>query len=142
MASPHRELLRPEDATSWEEFQARATIEQARCRGSNGSWSAIGRTVLAAACAFVAILAWGTMGFTHGSAKWVVLPFALIFTGLAVWIFGTVMRRGVGGSKRYSQLTRLSKEWQAKAERGEIPQTTPGGPKVWRDELGTGAGTA
>jgi len=142
MASPHRELLRPEDATSWEEFQARASIEQARCRGANGSWGAIGRTVLAAACAFVAILAWGTMAFTHGSAKWVVLVFALIFTGLAVWIFGKVMRRGVGGSKRYSQLTRLSKEWQAKAERGEIPQTTPGGPKVWRDELGTGAGTA
>ncbi len=49
---------------------------------------------------------------------------------------------GFGGSKRYTQLTGLSKEWQAKAERGEIPRTTPGGPKVWRDELGTGAGTA
>jgi hypothetical protein len=142
MARTHRELLRPEDASSFEEFQARATIEQARCRAANGTGKAIGQTVLAAACAFVALLAWGTMAFTHGSAKWVVLPFALIFTALFGWIFGTVMRRGFGGSKRYTQLSGLSKEWQAKAERGEIPRTTPGGPKVWRDELGTGAGTA
>jgi hypothetical protein len=142
MAAQHRELLPPEDASSWEEFEARCAVEQARCRGANGATKAIGQTVLAAACAFVAILAWGTLAFTHGSAKWVVLPFALLFTVLAVWIFGKVMRRGFGGSKRYTQLTRLSQEWQAKADRGEIPRTTPGGPKVWRDELGTGAGTA
>jgi len=54
---------------------------------------------------------------------------------LLIWLFGKVMRRGVSGSKRYMELDRLRKEWQAKAERGEIPQTTPGGPKVWRDEL-------
>ena len=28
MARIGRELLRPEDATSWEEFQARCTVEQ------------------------------------------------------------------------------------------------------------------
>jgi hypothetical protein len=142
MATRHRELLRPEDANSWEEFQARCAVEQARSRGANGTAKAIGQTVLATACAFVALLAWGTMAFSHGSTKWVVLPFALVFTGLFLWIFGKVMRRGFGGSKRYVQLTKLSKEWQAKAERGQIPQTTPGGPKVWRDELETEAGKA
>jgi hypothetical protein len=33
------------------------------------------------------------------------------------------------------KLSRLRKEWRAKAERGEIPRTSPDGIKVWRDEL-------
>jgi hypothetical protein len=45
------------------------------------------------------------------------------------------MRRGVRGTKRYRELGRLSKEWRARADRGEIPLTTPGGITVWRDEL-------
>jgi hypothetical protein len=58
--------------------------------------------------------------------------------GFTFWflrIFGRIELRGVRGSKRYMQLDRLSKEWQARARRGEIPETRPGGPKVWRDEL-------
>ena len=140
MTRSHRELLRPEDATSWEEFQARCTIEQAQCRGVNGSNKAIGQTLLSGVIGFAALFAWGTMAFTPGAAKWVLLVFALLLTGLFVRLFGKVMRRGFGGSKRYVQLTRLSKEWQAKAERGEIPQATPGGPKIWRDELAPEAG--
>jgi hypothetical protein len=35
----------------------------------------------------------------------------------------------------FPPLDRLSKEWQARAERGEIPQTTPGGPRVWQNEV-------
>ncbi len=135
MARGDRELLRPEDATSWEEFQARCTVEQAQCRAVNSSNKAIGQALLAALFAFGAIFFWGTLAFTQGSAKWVLLPFALLFTLLFLRTFGKGIRRGFGGSKRYMQLTRLRKEWQAKAERGEIPQATPGGPKVWRDEL-------
>jgi hypothetical protein len=41
----------------------------------------------------------------------------------------------VRGSKRYLQLDRLSKDWQARAGSGEIPETRPGGPKIWRDQL-------
>jgi len=48
---------------------------------------------------------------------------------------GSVMRRGVRGSRRYTLLDRLRKDWQARAERGEIPQTTPSGPKVWQNEV-------
>jgi hypothetical protein len=51
----------------------------------------------------------------------------------------TVTLRSFGGSKRYVELDRLREEWQAKAERGEIPQTTPGGPRIWRDEAEAGA---
>lgn len=60
---------------------------------------------------------------------------AVIFAWLFLRLFGKIMRRGAGGSKRYIELSRLRKEWQDKAERGEIPQTTPGGIKVWRDGL-------
>jgi hypothetical protein len=135
MARRDRELLRPEDATSWEEFQARCTVEQAQCRAANSSNKAIGQTVLAAPFGLGAILFWAGVAMDHDAGRWFLLLFALICTGLFVWIFGKVMRRGFGGSKRYMELSRLSKEWQAKAERGEIPQSTPGGPKVWRDEL-------
>ena len=37
MAQRDRELLRPEEAASWEEFLARCTAEQARCRASGAS---------------------------------------------------------------------------------------------------------
>jgi hypothetical protein len=37
MARSGRELPRPEDATSWKEFQARCTAEQVLLRGSTGS---------------------------------------------------------------------------------------------------------
>ena len=42
---------------------------------------------------------------SNTTVLWVVLPFALVFTGLFLWLFGKVMRRGFGGSKRYVQLT-------------------------------------
>lgn len=135
MAKRDRELLRPEDATSWEEFQARCTVEQARCRGANSSWKAIGQTALAGLIGFGAIVFWGGMAFAQAPGKWALLVLALACTLLFLWIFGKVMRRGFGGSKRSAELSRLRKQWQVKAERGEIPQTTPGGAKVWRDEL-------
>lgn len=140
MAKHDRELLRPEDATSWEEFQARCTIEQAQCRAANSSWKSIGQTVLVAPIAFVDIFCWflASLARTGGGVAAGVAA-GVIFALLALWIFGKVMRRGFGGSKRYMELSRLRKEWQAKAEHGEIPQTTPGGPKVWRDELETEA---
>jgi hypothetical protein len=135
MARRDRKLLRPEDATSWEEFQARCTVEQAQCRAVNSSNKSIGQALLAGLFAFGAILFWGGMTFAQGTGKWPLLVLALIFTWLFVRYFSRGIRRGFGGSKRYMQLTRLSKEWQARAERGEIPQTTPGGSKVWQDEL-------
>jgi len=140
MADRKRELLRPEDATSWEEFQARCTVEQAQSRAANNSSRAIGQTLLGARSGFGAILFWGGMAFAHGAGKWPLLVLALICTGLFLRYFGRVMRRGFGGSKRYIELDRL-RQWQAKADRGEIPQTTPGGPKVWQDEIEAAQGT-
>jgi hypothetical protein len=135
MTAHDRELLRPEDATSLEEFQARRIVEQAQIRGMHGSWKEIGRIILSGALGFAAIFFWGSMAFAKDGGKWILLVPAIACTLLFVRIFGRIELRGVRGSKRYIQLDRLSKEWQARAARGEIPQATSGGPKVWRDEL-------
>jgi hypothetical protein len=135
MTAHKRELLRPEDATSLEEFQARRVVEQARIRGMNGSWKRIGAILLSGLIGFVAIFCWVGVGIGQGGVRWFFLVLALGFTFWFLRIFGKIELRGVRGSKRYLQLNRLSKEWQARAQRGEIPAAAPGGPKVWRDQL-------
>lgn len=136
MTAHDRELLPPEDATSLDEFQARRIVEQAQIRGMNGSWKRIGTILLSGLICFAAIFCWAGafVGGFHG-VSWFFLVLAV---GLTLWflrMFGRIELRGVRGSKRYMQLDRLSKDWQSRAARGEIPQTKPGGPKVWRDEL-------
>lgn len=135
MTAHDRELLRPEDATSLDEFQARRIVEQAQIRGMHGSWKEIGRIFLSSAIGFIDIFLWYAMDKQSGPGRWAWLVLALLFAALFLRIFGRIELRGVRGSKRYMQLDRLSKDWQARARRGEIPETRPGGPKVWRDEL-------
>jgi hypothetical protein len=135
MTAHDRELLRPEDATSLQEFQARRVVEQAQIRALNSSWKGIGRILLSSLLACGAFLFWGSLALAKGDGRWLLLLPALVCTVLCVRIFGKIELRGVRGSKRYMQLDRLSKEWQAKASRGEIPAATPDGPKVWRDQL-------
>jgi hypothetical protein len=135
MTAHKRELLRPEDATSLEEFQARRVVEQAQIRGMNGSWKRIGAILLSSLICFFAIFCWVGVGIGQGGVRWFFLVLALGFTFWFLRIFGKIELRGVRGSKRYLQLNRLSKEWQARAQRGEIPAAAPGGPKVWRDQL-------
>jgi hypothetical protein len=137
MTTHDRELLRPEDATSLEEFQARRMVEQAQLRALNSSWKDIGRILLSSVLAFGAIIFWVGVATVRNAGTWFLLVFALICTGLFIRIFGRIELRGARGTKRYLQLDRLSKEWQARAGRGEIPQANPGGPKVWRDQLET-----
>lgn len=135
MTAHGRELLRPEDATSLEEFQARRIVEQAQRRGMHSSWKEIGRIILSGVIVLIDIFFWDAMVKQSGAGRWAWLVLALLFAGLFLRIFGRVELRGVRGSKRYMQLDRLSTEWQARAGRGEIPETSSGGPKVWRDEL-------
>lgn len=135
MAQRDRELLRPEDATSWEEFQARCAAEQTRCRAASGSGTAIGQIVLAAPFGFGAFLFWAGVVVDHDSGRWFLLPVALFFSWLFLQVAARAIRCGVTGSKRQAELSQLRGQWQAMADRGEIPRSTPGGPKVWRDEL-------
>jgi hypothetical protein len=135
MTERDRELLRPEEATSWEEFLARCTAEQTRCRAVSTSGNALGDTVLAAPLAFGAFLFWAGVAVERDAGRWFLLVVAIFFTWLFLQVLARAVRSGRGGSRRYTELTRLRKQWQARAERGEIPRSTPGGPKVWRDEL-------
>jgi small-conductance mechanosensitive channel len=137
MAKQERELLRPEDATSMEEFEARCSVDQARSRAANSSWGAIGRILLSSLLTIVDIFFWFVFATTHSAGRWVWLVIALAFALIPLRLMGKVVGRGTHGSKRYMELSRLRKQWQEKAARGEIPQTTPGGIKVWRDELET-----
>jgi hypothetical protein len=135
MTTRDRKLLRPEDAASLEEFEARRVVEQAQIRALNSSWKDIGRIVLSGFICFVAIFFWVGVATSHDGTRWFFLVLAIIVTLWFLRMFGRIELRGVRGSKRYLQLDRLSKQWQARAARGEIPQTMAGGPKVWRDEL-------
>jgi len=101
----------------------------------HSSWKSIGRIMLSGVICFAAIFCWVGVATIHDATRWFFLALALVLTLSFLRIFGRIELRGLRGSKRYLQLDRLSKEWQAKARQGEIPQTTPGGPKVWRDEL-------
>jgi hypothetical protein len=135
MSNRDRELLRPEDAVSLEEFQARRLAEEAQIRAMHSSWKSIGQIMLSGLIAFIDIFFWYAAVKQAGPGRWVWVILALLSAGLFLRIFGRIELRGVRGSRRYMQLDRLSKDWQRRAQRGEIPQTTPGGPKVWRDEL-------
>src|ERR1700684_4081154 len=135
MAQRDRELLRPEEAASWEGCLARCTAEQARCRASGASGKALSDTVLAAPLAFGAFLFWAGVTVEHDAGRWFLLMVALFFTWLLLQVLGRAVHSGVSGSKRHTELSRLRKQWRTMVESGEIPQSTPGGPKVWRDEL-------
>jgi len=137
MSTHDRELLRPEDAASLEEFQARRLAEQAQIRALNSSWKGIGRILLSGVIAFAAIFCWIGVAAAGDWTRWFFLVVAIVFSLLFLRIFGRIELRGARGSKRYIQLDRLSKDWQARAARGEVPPTSPGGPTVWRDQLET-----
>ncbi len=139
MADRRHELLRPEDATSWQEFQERWAIERARYRGARRSWKDVARIALSVIPGLAAIVFWIAVGLADTTARWVLLVLALLCTGLFVWDIAGVVRKRWRRSRRYRQLGRLRDEWQKRVEHGEIPQSTPGGAKVWRDELGAEA---
>ena len=58
MSTHDRALLRPEDATSLEEFQARRVAELAQIRAMHSSWKSIGLIILSGFLALAAILFW------------------------------------------------------------------------------------
>jgi hypothetical protein len=129
-----RELLPSENATSWEEFQARSAIEQEECRGATGSWKDTGLIFLSVIPGFGAIAFAYAAAHTSGTTLVMALLIAIICTALFAWPFGAVLRTGLRGARRYLELDHLRAEWQVRTWRGEIPESAPGGPKVWRDE--------
>ena len=130
-----RELLPPEDATSWEEFQARWVIERGRYQEVGRSWRDTGRIMLSVIPALAAVVLWVAFGVAGPGGRWVLLVLALACTALFGWAVGGVLRRRWRRARKRRELDQLRDQWHARSEHGEIPRTTPGGPKVWRDEI-------
>jgi hypothetical protein len=126
--------LRAEDAASWEEFQARYDAEvEAGIRRSRSPkrllWYPAG-----AACMLIDVGLW--VGVVQGSspARWIALPFALLFVLLFIFCLAMCPAPGRPITNRQRELDAVRDDWKARADRGEIPMTTPGGPKVWQGQ--------
>jgi len=119
-----RELLPPEQATSWEEFHDRYLREWSyrnkRGRSARSLLAGIaGMLLLVVAFVF---LTYAT-GQHHQWWQWpgVALPVVIVAVMLArAW------RRGRRDGARLKELDRLEQEWQGRLDRGEIPRTRDG----------------
>ena len=54
--------------------------------------------------------------------KWWQWLCAFVFSGLALWIYSFPGRTVVRSQRRYLQIQRLWKVWDARLERGEVPR--------------------
>jgi hypothetical protein len=135
MTDHRHDLLRPQDATSWEEFQDRWVIERARYTATRRSWKDTGRVAASVIPGLAAVVFWAAFAVTGDAGRWLLLVLALVCTALCGWAAGGVLLRRWRGRRHRHELDRLRDEWHTRTERGEIPRTTPGGPKVWRDEI-------
>jgi hypothetical protein len=135
MARQHRGLLRPGNATSLAEFQARRTAEVERL--SNAAfWKSVLSALLSAVLAFIDIIIWFFFAHASGPGRWVELVVGVFVALLALRYLGrSPTRAGPPATAREKELDRIAEEWQAKTVRGEIPRTTPGGVTVWQREL-------
>jgi hypothetical protein len=135
MSRDKRVPLRMEDATSWEEFQARydAQMEVVIRRYTSplrwlwfaaATWSLI-----------IDALLWDLFaGRPSPGRRWIILSLAVFFllSVIICFIRSPVPYRPIG--KRQRKLDAVRDDWKARADRGEIPMTTPGGPKVWQEQ--------
>jgi hypothetical protein len=135
MSRDKREPLRAEDATSWEEFQARYEAEVAdgiRRYRSPKRWLWM---LAAVACGFIDLALW-VGGVVQGSSpgRWIALPFAVILVFPFIFFLAMSPAPGRPITKRQRELDAVRDDWKARADRGEIPMTTPGGPRVWQQQ--------
>ena len=135
MSDRGRELLPPEEATSWDEFQDRWVIERARYQDAGRSWRDTGRILLSVIPGLAAVVFWVAFAVTGHGGRWVLLVLALACTALFGWALGGVLRRRWQRARKRRELDQLRDQWHERAERGEIPRTSRGGAKVWRDEI-------
>src|ERR1700744_6703484 len=135
MTDRGRDLLPPEDATSWDEFQERYAIERGRYQVTGRSWKDTARIAGSVVPGLAAVVFWVAFALTGAGVRWLLLALALLCTLLSAWALGGVLRRRWRAGRRGRQLDRLRDEWHARAERGEIPPTSPDGPKVGRNQI-------
>ena len=117
--------LRPEDATTLEEFQARRNAELARISVPGAYWKQVFRIVLALVAAAIDAFYWHRFSQASGGERWHVLALALLFACSTVSAASSVKPDILNGSKRRrAELDRLSAQWEARAEAGEVARTT------------------
>src|ERR1700761_1369621 len=135
MTDRGRELLPLEESTSWDEFQDRWVIERARYQETGRSWRETGRLWLSVLPALAAVVFWVAFAVSGHGVRWLLLALALICTALFGWALGGVLQRRWRRARKRRDLDRLRDQWHERSERGDLPRTTPGGSKVWRDEI-------
>ena len=135
MTERGRELLPPEEATSWDEFQDRWVIERARYQGTGRTWRETGRLWLSVLPGLAAVVFWVAFALSGHGVRWLLLALALICTALFGWTLGGVLQRRWRRARKRRDLDRLRDQWHERSERGDLPRTSPGGSKVWRDEI-------
>lgn len=118
-------MLRPEDATTLEEFRARHDAELARITAPGAFWNQVSRIALAIAAAGIDAYYWYRVTQASGEEVWHVLALALLFACSTVSAASSVKPDLLTGSKRRrAELDRLSAQWQARAEAGDGARTT------------------
>jgi hypothetical protein len=126
MTRTNGKVLRPEDATSFEEFQARCAAVRSQSLVIDIPRSVSAQLALLCGSGLVAAFAWWGVVSEHGwrvillaCAMLASLTFLRYLLLLSVWALATVVR--------HRRLSRLLEQWRSKAENGEIPWTSPTG---------------
>lgn len=137
MSRDKRVPLRAEDSTSWEEFQARYDAEVEAGIRRFRSLAKIPWRIGALVCGLVNIILWKGVIQEASFIRWIELPLAM-FALIPLTYCLTKGPRSVGRQRpvtsRQRELDAVREEWKARADRGEMPMATPGGPKVWQDQ--------
>jgi hypothetical protein len=116
-----RKLLPPEQATSLEEFTQRANREWAHCNNPGVTLRALAAGVtgmLMVVISFVSLLYVIDVQDVWQNWAGLVLPLVVL-----VFLLRRAWRNGRRDGARMRELDQLKREWQARAERGEIPRT-------------------
>jgi hypothetical protein len=117
MTATGRDLPRPEEATSWEEFQASSAAERAVWGPSASPTAARSQLVLGLVFGFGAAVFWTGTVLAAGAGTWALLLLAALSTWMFARHFIRGLRRGALGTRRYWEVLWLSGQWRARIAR-------------------------
>jgi hypothetical protein len=110
--------LRPEDATTLTEFQARRDAELDRISAANRSGRGRARLALIIAGMIPCGVLWYLFWSYSGPARWGMLALALVYNYVLVRF-----ANHFNGTRRRRELYRLTGRWQDRAAAGEAART-------------------
>ncbi|HEX6453224.1 MAG TPA: hypothetical protein VF060_27655 [Trebonia sp.] len=117
MTDTHRDLPRPEEATSWEEFQASSAAARAVWGPSASPTEARSQLALGLVFGFGAAVFWTGTALAAGAGAWALLLLAALSTWMFARYFTRGVRRGALGTRRYWEVLWLSGQWRARIAR-------------------------